>query len=265
MVDVESPGVDFSTAATSPLLLLPLLLPAAAAAPLLAEEEDEEEAAAVDIAVAVKKKRRPYRHKKFGCTVAEQIMKAVAATRERRGLSVAAVKKLLSASGYNLARNNSRVNQAVRTLVSKGSLVQTTGSGASGSVRLGRSGPQETMAAAAKVPSGATARRTVVSAARRKPPAAKKSRRRLTARRGGGRKRHSRLKKAAGRRHKAGGGPLRKVNRWKTIRVMKRATKGRISRRRAKAEAKIAPESVKPTDLVDEKATLSQNTEPNKG
>ncbi|XP_032903365.1 histone H1-like [Amblyraja radiata] len=262
---MESPGVDFSTAATSLLLQSPLPpVPAVPPPPpplLLPEETDS-----LDIAVAVKKKRRPYRHRKFGCTVAEQIMRAVAATKERRGLSVAAVKKLLSASGYDLARHNTRVNRAVRTLVSKGSLVQTTGSGASGSVRLGKC-PQDVVAAAAafKLPLGAAARRTVLS----RRPAAKKCRR-LVARGGGGgknRRRRSQLKKAGGRHHRkaGGGGGLKKVTaRWNTVRARRALAKGRTFRRRAKVEAKVARDSVKPTDLVDEKATLSQNTEPNK-
>ncbi|XP_055486377.1 histone H1-like [Leucoraja erinacea] len=260
MTDMESPGVDFSTAATSLLLQSPMPPPAVPPPLLLPEETDS-----LDIAVAVKKKRRPYRHRKFGCTVAEQIMRAVAATKERRGLSVAAVKKLLSASGYDLARHNTRVNRAVRTLVSKGSLVQTTGSGASGSVRLGRC-PQDLVAAAAtfKLPLGAAARRTVLS----RRTAAKKSKR-LMARGGGGgkkRRRRSQLKKAGRHHKKAGGGGLKKVTaRWKTVRARRALAKGRIFRRRVKkVETKIVRDSVKPTDLVDEKATLTQNTEPNK-
>ncbi|XP_007882588.1 histone H1.3 [Callorhinchus milii] len=86
-----------------------------------------------------KKRRRRNRRNRYGSTVADQIMRAVAATKERRGLSVAAMKKMLSANGYDVTRNNSRVNQTVKSLVSKGSLVQTTGIGASGSFRLANS------------------------------------------------------------------------------------------------------------------------------
>ncbi|XP_067829783.1 histone H1-like [Heptranchias perlo] len=122
MADIEPVGMDLPAPAAPALPPPPLPPP------------DE----AVDIAVAVKKKRRPYRHKKFGCTVAEQIMKAVAATKQRRGLSVAAMKKALKASGYNLEKNNSRVNRAIKSLLSRGSLVHTAGTGASGSVKLSK-------------------------------------------------------------------------------------------------------------------------------
>ncbi|GCB75213.1 hypothetical protein scyTo_0016383 [Scyliorhinus torazame] len=71
-------------------------------------------------------------------TVSEHIVEAVASSRERRGLSLAGVKKALSAAGYDVPRINSRVNQAVRSLVSGGSLLQTAGTGASASFRINR-------------------------------------------------------------------------------------------------------------------------------
>ncbi|KAJ8349534.1 hypothetical protein SKAU_G00246640 [Synaphobranchus kaupii] len=47
-------------------------------------------------------------------------------------------KKALAANGYDVEKNNSRVNLAVRTLVTKGALVQTKGIGASGSFKVNR-------------------------------------------------------------------------------------------------------------------------------
>ncbi|XP_051899490.1 histone H1-like [Pristis pectinata] len=238
MADTETAATDLSSATASP--------------PPPPPPPPPDEAEVLDIAVAVKKKRRPYRHKKFGCTVAEQIMKAVAATKERRGLSVAAMKKMLSASGYNLARNNSRVNRAVRSLVSKGSLVQTAGSGASGSVRLG--GSLEETAPAGRMPSSAATRRAAL--ARRR--AARKPRRLRS--RGRKRRRH-RLKRAGRNRRKSGA--LRKATHWKAARVKRALASGRSSRR-VKAAAMSAPHSVNPTDLVDQKPTLSKTVEPDK-
>ncbi|XP_042202149.1 histone H1.3-like [Callorhinchus milii] len=75
-------------------------------------------------------------------TMAAQILAAVAATKERRGLSLAALKKALSANGYDVERNNARVNVAVKALVTKGSLVRTTGTGAAGSFRVAGSAPR---------------------------------------------------------------------------------------------------------------------------
>uniref|UniRef100_A0A4W3GZQ2 H15 domain-containing protein n=1 Tax=Callorhinchus milii TaxID=7868 RepID=A0A4W3GZQ2_CALMI len=83
-------------------------------------------------------RRRRKTGKKAAPTVAEQIVWAVEATRERRGLSLSALKKAMSANGYDVGRNNARVNQTVKRLVDKGSLVRVSGVGASGSFRLNR-------------------------------------------------------------------------------------------------------------------------------
>ncbi|XP_041068338.1 histone H1.5-like [Carcharodon carcharias] len=71
-------------------------------------------------------------------TMAGHILEVVASSRERRGLSLAGVKKALSAAGYDVPRINSRVNQAVRSLVAEGSLLQTAGAGASGPFKVNR-------------------------------------------------------------------------------------------------------------------------------
>ncbi|XP_041039869.1 histone H1-like [Carcharodon carcharias] len=71
-------------------------------------------------------------------TMAGHILEVVASSRERRGLSLAGVKKALSATGYDVPQINSRVNQAVQRLVTEGSLLQTGGTGASGSFKVNR-------------------------------------------------------------------------------------------------------------------------------
>ncbi|XP_043534339.1 histone H1.11R-like [Chiloscyllium plagiosum] len=130
MANTESDGLDFSALVDSP--------PPAPPSPPPPPPPPPDEGEVLDIAVAVKKKRRPYRHKKFGCTVAEQIMKVVAANKERRGLSVAAMKKLLSASGSNIGHNSSPHNRAMRNTVKRSPLVKTSGSiGASRLARMG--------------------------------------------------------------------------------------------------------------------------------
>ncbi|XP_053535245.1 histone H1-like [Ictalurus punctatus] len=58
--------------------------------------------------------------------------------RERSGVSLAALKKALAAGGYDVEKNNSRVKNAVKGLVTKGTLVQTKGTGASGSFKLNK-------------------------------------------------------------------------------------------------------------------------------
>ncbi|XP_044307981.1 histone H1-like [Varanus komodoensis] len=53
----------------------------------------------------------------------------------RKGLSLAALKKLLAEAGYNVRRNNSRLKRELHNLVSSGLLVRVSGSGASGSFK----------------------------------------------------------------------------------------------------------------------------------
>ncbi|XP_039556882.1 histone H1.11L-like [Passer montanus] len=63
--------------------------------------------------------------KPAGPSVTELITKAVAASKERKGLSLAALKKALAAGGYDVEKNNSRIKLGLKSLVSKGTLVQT--------------------------------------------------------------------------------------------------------------------------------------------
>ncbi|CAM4464856.1 histone H1-like [Lepidochelys kempii] len=73
-----------------------------------------------------------------GPSVTELITKAVSASKERKGLSLAALKKVLAAGGYDVEKNNSRIKVGLKSLVSKGVLVQTKGTGASGSFKLNK-------------------------------------------------------------------------------------------------------------------------------
>ncbi|KAM5141304.1 uncharacterized protein ACMZJ9_015033 [Mantella aurantiaca] len=76
--------------------------------------------------------------KPSGPSVSELIVKAVAASKERSGVSLAALKKVLAAGGYDVDKNNSRLKIAIKSLVTKGSLVQVKGTGASGSFKISK-------------------------------------------------------------------------------------------------------------------------------
>uniref|UniRef100_A0A8C5RLD5 H15 domain-containing protein n=1 Tax=Laticauda laticaudata TaxID=8630 RepID=A0A8C5RLD5_LATLA len=52
--------------------------------------------------------------------------------------SLATLKKSLAASGYNVEKNNSRLKLVLRSLVTKGMLLQIKGTGASGSFKLNK-------------------------------------------------------------------------------------------------------------------------------
>lgn len=86
---------------------------------------------------ATKAPRRKTKVKKSGPTVSDLIIKIVSASKERAGVSLVALKKALAANGYDVTRNNSRINLAVKRLVVTGKLTQTKGTGASGSFKIG--------------------------------------------------------------------------------------------------------------------------------
>ncbi|XP_057675899.1 histone H1-like [Corythoichthys intestinalis] len=117
-------------------------------------------------AKAPKKKTSKAAKKKPGPSLSELIVKAVAASNERHGVSLAALKKSLVAAGYDLDKNKSRVKTAVVGLVTKGTLVQTKGVGASGSFKMNKKAEGK-----AKAPAKA-AKKTPAKA---KKPAAKKA------------------------------------------------------------------------------------------
>ncbi|XP_004598443.2 histone H1.3 [Ochotona princeps] len=103
------------------------------------------------------------KRKASGPPVSELITKAVAASKERSGVSLAALKKALAAAGYDVEKNNSRIKLGLKSLVSKGTLVQTKGTGASGSFKLnkkaasGEAKPKPKKAGAAKPKKAAVA------------------------------------------------------------------------------------------------------------
>uniref|UniRef100_A0A671P8X0 Histone H1-like n=2 Tax=Sinocyclocheilus anshuiensis TaxID=1608454 RepID=A0A671P8X0_9TELE len=102
--------------------------------------------------------------------------------KERSGVSLAALKKALAAGGYDVEKNNSRVKLAIKSLVTKGTLLQVKGTGASGSFKLSKNQtetkkkPAKKAAPKAKKPAAkkpAAAKKPKSAAAKR--PAAKKS------------------------------------------------------------------------------------------
>ncbi len=86
----------------------------------------------------VSKKKSAVKAKTAGPSVGDLIVKAVSASKERSGVSLAALKKALAAGGYDVEKKNSRVKLAIKTLVTKGTLVQVKGTGASGSFKISK-------------------------------------------------------------------------------------------------------------------------------
>ncbi|CAL8288796.1 unnamed protein product [Boreogadus saida] len=114
------------------------------------------------------KKKPAARPKRVGPSVSDLIVKAVAASKERSGVSLPALKKTLAADGYDVEKNNSRVKAAVRSLVTKGTLLQAKGTGASGSFKINKEAKKPAVAKKAAAPKAK-------KPAAKKPAAAKKA------------------------------------------------------------------------------------------
>uniref|UniRef100_A0A3B5QGF6 Histone H1-like n=1 Tax=Xiphophorus maculatus TaxID=8083 RepID=A0A3B5QGF6_XIPMA len=99
-------------------------------------------------AKAPKKKSAP-RAKQDGPSLPKLIVAAVAESKERKGMSLAALKKVLAGKGVDVSKANKRINTAVTKLVTKGTLSQTKGTGASGSFKLVKPAAKKPAAAAA--------------------------------------------------------------------------------------------------------------------
>ncbi|XP_038624286.1 histone H1.4-like [Tachyglossus aculeatus] len=135
--------------------------PVAPAAPAPAEK-----------APAKKKAKKPAggaRRKAAGPSVSELIVQAVSASKERNGVSLAALKKALAAAGYDVEKNNSRIKLGLKSLVAKGTLVQTKGTGASGSFKINKkaSGSEGKARPKAKKPAAAAKPRKATGAAKK--------------------------------------------------------------------------------------------------
>ncbi|XP_056602403.1 histone H1 [Triplophysa dalaica] len=122
-------------------------------------------------------KKKTVKAKKSGPSVSDLIVETIAASNERKGVSLAALKKALAGNGYDVEKNNSRVKLALKSLVKKGSLVQTKGTGASGSFKVSKkpaAAKQPVKKVAAK-PKKPAVKKAPVKAAKPKKAAVKKS------------------------------------------------------------------------------------------
>ncbi|XP_075199426.1 histone H1-like [Anomaloglossus baeobatrachus] len=172
-------------------------------------------------------------------TTSDLIMKAVSASKERSGVSLAALKKLLSAGGYDVERNNSRLKLAIKALVNKGSLLQVKGSGASGSFKLNKK--QETKDKAAK--------KKPAAAAKPKKPAAKKaakSPKKPKKAPAAAKKSPKKAKKPAAAAKKAAKSPKKPKAAPKPKKVTKSPAKKAAKPKAAKSPAKKATKAKKP-------------------
>ncbi|XP_040611607.1 histone H1t isoform X1 [Mesocricetus auratus] len=108
-----------------------------------------------------------------GFSVSKLIPEALSMSQERAGMSLAALKKALAAAGYDVEKNNSRIKLALKRLVNKGVLVQTKGTGASGSFKLSKKAAPENAKGKVKKSASAKAKKLGLSKASRSPKSSK--------------------------------------------------------------------------------------------
>ncbi|XDV52546.1 hypothetical protein PO909_021266, partial [Leuciscus waleckii] len=191
------------------------------------------------------KKKSAAKAKKAGPGVGELIVKAVSASKERSGVSLAALKKALAAGGYDVEKNNSRVKIAIKSLVTKGALVQVKGTGASGSFKLNKQQAETKKKAATKakkpaVKKPAAAKKPKSAAAKK--PAAKKSPKKAAAK-----KSPKKAKKPAATAAKKAAKSPKKVQKpasaKKAAKSPKKAKTAKVAKPKATKPKKAAPKN----------------------
>ncbi|KAG9329083.1 hypothetical protein JZ751_007697 [Albula glossodonta] len=192
------------------------------------------------------KKKAASKPKKVGPSVGELIVKAVSASKERSGVSLAALKKALTAGGYDVEKNNSRVKVAVKSLVTKGTLIQTKGTGASGSFKLNKK--QE---ATKKKPAKKAAVKAKKPAAK-KPAAAKKPKKAAAAKKPAAKKSPKKAKKPAT--------PKKAAKSPKKVKKPAAAKKPTKSPKKAKVAKTAKPKVAKPKTTKAKKAAPKKKT-----
>uniref|UniRef100_A0A8D2JLG7 H1.6 linker histone, cluster member n=1 Tax=Sciurus vulgaris TaxID=55149 RepID=A0A8D2JLG7_SCIVU len=175
-------------------------------------------------------------HKARSSSVSKLITEALSESQERAGVSLAALKKALAAAGYDVEKNNSRIKLALKSLVGKGVLVQTRGTGASGSFKLSRKAAPETTKGKVRKPASAKAKKLVLSRDSRSPKGAKTSK--------GSKKPRTTPKKAPGSGKKAKGA--------KGIQPRKSPAKARAGKPKA-GKPKLALQKANPRKAASKK------------
>ncbi|XP_067834746.1 histone H1-like [Heptranchias perlo] len=190
---------------------------------------------------APKMKKAVPRPRTAGPKLSEQILKIVADCKDRKGISLAAIKKVLATKGLDVEKLRSQIKLSIKRNVEKGSLVQIKGTGASGSFRVAKKETQGKVGKKVK-------KQGTKKSPGKKPAATKTAAKKLTAKKAAAKK--SPGKKPAAKK-KAAKSPIKKkaaVKKPKTPKPVKaKAKKGE------KPRAKPKPRSAKPKKAAGKK------------
>ncbi|KAF6074645.1 hypothetical protein HJG60_006255 [Phyllostomus discolor] len=106
-------------------------------------------------------------------SVSKLITEALLVSPQRASMSLVALKKTLAAAGYDVHKNNSRIKLVLKSLVRKGTLVQTKGSGASGSFKLSKKAAAQLTSVKVRKPTSTKTKKLVLSRESKSPKSAK--------------------------------------------------------------------------------------------
>uniref|UniRef100_UPI00398E3D85 histone H1-like n=1 Tax=Pristiophorus japonicus TaxID=55135 RepID=UPI00398E3D85 len=118
-----------------------------------------------------KKKKAAPRSGPAGPKLGDQILKVVTDGKDRRGTSLAAIKKALAAKGVDVEKRGFQIRSSIKKNVINGSLKQIKGTGASGSFKIANTHPQGKVGKKVKKP--AAKKSPAKKAAAKKSPAKK--------------------------------------------------------------------------------------------
>ncbi|XP_053337521.1 histone H1-like [Clarias gariepinus] len=162
-----------------------------------------------------RKRRSGSKRGNAGPKVSDLILKAVAASHEPKGVSLVALKKALAGYGYDVKKNKSRVNLALRSLVKRGLLVQTGRTGARSPLKVSKRDAVRKPAKRRALKKSKAARRK--RATKKAPRRVNRSRRRAK-KRSAKRVTMSRTRKVKAAKRKAAKRKKSKVRRKRTVR-----------------------------------------------
>uniref|UniRef100_UPI00398EB2DC histone H1-like n=1 Tax=Pristiophorus japonicus TaxID=55135 RepID=UPI00398EB2DC len=208
-------------------------------------------AAVAQIKAPSKKKKAAPRSGPAGPKLGDQILKVVADGKDRRGMSLAAIKKALAAKGVDVEKRGFQIRFSIKKNVMNGSLKQIKGTGASGSFKIANTDPQGKVGKKVKKP--AAKKSPAKKAAAKKSPAKKAAAKKSPAKKAAAKK--SPAKKAAAKKTSTKKAPTAKKTAKKTAKGpagKKAAAKKPKSPKKVKAAKKVenprlkaAPKSTK--------------------
>uniref|UniRef100_UPI00398EC0F9 histone H1-like n=1 Tax=Pristiophorus japonicus TaxID=55135 RepID=UPI00398EC0F9 len=182
-----------------------------------------------------KKKKATPRSGPAGPKLGDQILKVVADGKDRKGTSLAAIKKALAAKGVDVEKRGFQIRSSIKKNVMNGSLKQIKGTGASGSFKIANTDLQGKVGKKVKKP--ATKKSPAKKAAAKKSPAKKAAAKK------------SPVKKATAKKSPAKKATAKKTSTKKAL-TAKKTAKGPAGKKAAAKKPK-SPKKVKAAKKVE--------------